>query len=168
MTNSPLIDRKIEEAYGIIRERSEKKKRQSRKRKFVQTGAAAAAIVVAIGFCAANPVLAKELPLIGSVIERVQELLGVPGDSDRRNCNAGTNRARNIQCRGERRGWGQQYRSHWDPEYGNQCGSYRTGAVSGIGSGLHHYLDGLLCHKPGNFPGGKNGERGRISGDVSE
>ena len=33
MTNSPLIDRKIEEAYGIIRERSEKKKRQSRKRK---------------------------------------------------------------------------------------------------------------------------------------
>ena len=24
MTNSPLIDRKIEEAYGIIRERSEK------------------------------------------------------------------------------------------------------------------------------------------------
>ena len=76
MTNSPLIDRKIEEAYGIIRERSEKKKRQSRKRKFVQTGAAAAAIVVAIGFCAANPVLAKELPLIGNVIERVQELLG--------------------------------------------------------------------------------------------
>ena len=55
MTNSPLIDRKIEEAYGIIRETSEKKKRQSRKRKFVQTGAAAAAIVVAIGFCAANP-----------------------------------------------------------------------------------------------------------------
>ena len=36
MTNSPLIDRKIEEAYGIIRERSEKKKRQSRKRKCVQ------------------------------------------------------------------------------------------------------------------------------------
>ena len=92
MTNSPLIDRKIEEAYGIIRERSEKKKRQSRKRKFVQTGAAAAAIVVAIGFCAANPVLAKELPLIGSVIERVQELLGfqeipteeIPKKSDRR------------------------------------------------------------------------------------
>ena len=38
MTNSPLIDRKIEEAYGIIRETSEKKKRQTRKRKFVQTG----------------------------------------------------------------------------------------------------------------------------------
>lgn len=76
MTNSPLIDRKIEEAYGIIRETSEKKKRQSRKRKFVQTGAAAAILVAAIGFCAANPVLAKELPLIGGVIGRVQELLG--------------------------------------------------------------------------------------------
>lgn len=76
MTNSPLIDRKIEEAYGIIRETSEKKKRQTRKRKFVQTGAAAAILVAAIGFCAANPVLAKELPLIGGVIGRVQELLG--------------------------------------------------------------------------------------------
>lgn len=38
MTNSPLIDRKIEEAYGIIRERSEKKKRQSRKRKVCADG----------------------------------------------------------------------------------------------------------------------------------
>ena len=76
MTNSPLIDNKIEEAYGIVRKNAEKKKRQSRKRKFVQTGAVAAAIVVAIGFCAANPVLAKELPLIGGVIGRVQELLG--------------------------------------------------------------------------------------------
>ena len=155
MTNSPLIDRKIEEAYGIIRERSEKKKRQSRKRKFVQTGAAAAAIVVAIGFCAANPVLAKELPLIGSVIERVQELLGfqeIP-----------TEEIVTLVPTGQ----GTYNAGVRDPEYGNQCGSYRTGAVSGIGSGLHHYLDGLLCHKPGNFPGGKNGERRGIPGDVS-
>lgn len=76
MTNSPLIDRKIEEAYGSIREKAEKKKRQNRKRRFVQAGAAAAILVAAIGFCAANPVLAKELPWIGGVIERVQELLG--------------------------------------------------------------------------------------------
>ncbi len=76
MTNSPLIDRKIEEAYGIIRETSEKKKRQNRNKRFVQAGAAAAILVAAIGFCAANPVLAKELPLIGGVIARVQELLG--------------------------------------------------------------------------------------------
>lgn len=76
MSNSPLIDRKIEEAYGIIRETSKKKKRQNRKRKFVQAGAAAAILVAAIGFCVANPVLAKELPLIGGVIARVQELLG--------------------------------------------------------------------------------------------
>ena len=76
MTNSPLIDRKIEEAYGIIRETSKKKKRQNRNKRFVQVGAAAAILVAAIGFCAANPVLAKELPLIGGVIARVQELLG--------------------------------------------------------------------------------------------
>lgn len=48
----------------------------SGKRRFVQAGTAAAILVAAIGFCAANPVLAKELPLIGGVIERVQELLG--------------------------------------------------------------------------------------------
>ena len=76
MTNSTLIDKKIEEAYEIIRETSEKKKRQNRKRRLVQMGVAAAIFVVAIGFCAANPVLAKELPLIGGVIGRVQELLG--------------------------------------------------------------------------------------------
>ena len=76
MTNSTLIDNKIEEAYEIVRENAEKKKRQKQKRRFVQVGTAAAAIVVAIGFCGANPALAKELPLIGSVIERVQELLG--------------------------------------------------------------------------------------------
>ena len=76
MTNSSLVDRKIEEAYGIIRETSKKKKRQNRKRRFVQVGAAAAILVAAIGLCTANPVLAKELPLIGGVIERIQELLG--------------------------------------------------------------------------------------------
>ena len=59
MTNSPLIDRKIEEAYGIIRERSEKKKDRVEKKVCADGGHAAAAIVVAIGFCAANPVLAK-------------------------------------------------------------------------------------------------------------
>lgn len=76
MTNSPLIDRKIEEAYGIIRERSERKKDRVEKESLCRRGLQLQPIVVAIGFCAANPVLAKELPLIGSVIERVQELLG--------------------------------------------------------------------------------------------
>ena len=80
MTNSPLIDRKIEEAYGIIRETSEKKKRQSRKRKFVQTGDAAAAIVVAIGFCAANPVMAKNIPVVGDLFETLQDKVSFFGD----------------------------------------------------------------------------------------
>ncbi len=76
MTNSPLIDRKIDEAYGIIRENAEKKKQLRLKRRFARISAAAAIVIVTIGFCAANPVLAKELPLIGGVIERVQALLG--------------------------------------------------------------------------------------------
>lgn len=32
MMNSTLIDNKIEEAYGIVRENAEKKKRQKRKK----------------------------------------------------------------------------------------------------------------------------------------
>lgn len=76
MTNSSLIDNKIEEAYGIVRETAEKRKQQKRKRRFVQLGTAAAVFIVAIGFCTTNPALAKELPLIGGVIGRVQELLG--------------------------------------------------------------------------------------------
>ncbi len=38
MTNSPLIDRKIEEAYGIIRENIGKEKRQSRKESLCRRG----------------------------------------------------------------------------------------------------------------------------------
>lgn len=154
MTNSPLIDRKIEEAYGIIRERSEKKKDRVEK-KVCADGGCSCSDCCSYWILCGKSGLGKRTASDRQRDRTGTGAAGVPGDTDRRNCNAGTNRARNIQCRGERRGWGQQYRSHWDPEYGNQCGSYRTGAVSGIGSGLHHYLDGLLCHKPGNFPGGK-------------
>lgn len=38
MTNSPLIDRKIEEAYGIIRETSEKKKDRGEKESSCRRG----------------------------------------------------------------------------------------------------------------------------------
>ena len=38
MTNSPLIDRKIEEAYGIIRERSERKKDRVEKESLCRRG----------------------------------------------------------------------------------------------------------------------------------
>lgn len=42
MMDSTLIDNKIEEAYGIVRENAEKKKRQKRKKRFVQWGTVAA------------------------------------------------------------------------------------------------------------------------------
>lgn len=76
MTNSPLIDRKIDEAYGIIRENAEEKKQLQAKRRFTRIAAAAAIVVVAFAFCTANPVLAKEIPFIGGVIGRIQVLLG--------------------------------------------------------------------------------------------
>lgn len=83
MTNSPLIDRKIDEAYEIIRENAEEKKQLQAKRRFTRIAAASAIVVVAFAFCTANPVLAKEIPFIGGVIGRIQILLGfreIPGE----------------------------------------------------------------------------------------
>ena len=59
MMNSTLIDNKIEEAYGIVRENAEKEKETEAKKKICAVGTVAAAMVVAIGFCGANPALAK-------------------------------------------------------------------------------------------------------------
>ena len=146
MTNSPLIDRKNRGSIrNYQRKIGKKKKDRVEKESLCRRENVAAAIVVAIGFCAANPVLQKELPLIGSVIERIAESCWGSGDSDRRNCNAGTNRARKKYNGGR-----------------EEAGDNNTGAT-GIQSietsveamnlssirywirSTHHYLDGLLC-----------------------
>ena len=75
-TESPLIEEKMQEAYEKIRRGAVRNKKTHIRRIFTGIGAAAAIMVLAVGFCAVNPALAAELPILGGVMERVQELLG--------------------------------------------------------------------------------------------
>ena len=73
MPESAVIDCKIEEAYKEIR-RKQKIKRTQWRRMIKGIGAVAAVFVIVIGFCMTNPVLAANIPLLGNVFERVQEV----------------------------------------------------------------------------------------------
>lgn len=70
--DSAVIDQKIQETYEQIRRRSNKNKIV--KKAVGGFGAAAAAFMLAMIFCAANPSLAAELPVIGSIFAKVQEI----------------------------------------------------------------------------------------------
>ena len=124
--DSAIIDRKMQEAYEEIRRRSNKDKiidistvkgkgtsvRKSKKhsrnkgRILKKTvggfGAAAAIFLAAIIFCAANPALAEEIPVLGSIFNAMQGLVtfgGVPEDEItylREEQSAGADEAGNI------------------------------------------------------------------------
>ncbi len=79
---SPLIERKIQEAYDEIRGRvagrEDECKRHGREGGVVRRraaagfGAAAAVFLFTGLFCAANPSLARELPVVGGILEKLQ------------------------------------------------------------------------------------------------
>lgn len=77
--DSAVIDQKMQEAYEEIRQRSG----QNRTVRIIKPiwkkaagglGVTAAAFLLTIIFCAANPALAAELPVIGSIFTKVQEI----------------------------------------------------------------------------------------------
>lgn len=105
--DSAIIDRKMQEAYEEIRRRSNKdkiidintgkgretsiqeggqrsrNKGRIRKKAAGGIGAAAAIFMAAMIFCAANPALAEEVPVLGSIFHAMQGLVtfgGVPED----------------------------------------------------------------------------------------
>lgn len=105
--DSPIIDQKMQEAYAEIRKRGNKsniRKINVIEEKDVQTqgsgrystktssvwkkagggfGAAAAVFILAIIFCAANPSLASEIPVLGSIFSKMQGIFtfgGIPED----------------------------------------------------------------------------------------
>ena len=124
--DSTIIDRKMQEAYEEVRRRSNKNKiidmnignikekgaksGRMRGRKSVHIlkkavggfGAAVAIFVAAMIFCAANPALAEEIPVLGSIFHAMQGLVtfgGVPEEEItylREEQNAGANEAGNI------------------------------------------------------------------------
>lgn len=69
--DSAVIDRKMQEAYEKIRSKGHKHKIV--KKAVGGFGAVAAAFVLAMIFCVANPSLAAEIPVIGSIFQKYRE-----------------------------------------------------------------------------------------------
>lgn len=78
--DSDIIDTRIEEAYIMIRNSGNKTGRKARKRKntwrgiMIGLGSMAAALVLTFTFCAMNPVMAKEIPVLGGLFAKVADI----------------------------------------------------------------------------------------------
>lgn len=80
LAKSDLVDKKIEDAYEMIRNRA-KVSEKRKKRGFVKgLSAAAAMLVFSILVFTANPALAAKLPFIGHIFDTVEEEIGYKGD----------------------------------------------------------------------------------------
>lgn len=84
LTESALIEKKMQAAYHMIRTdgRNRKNVRRRKSLRGLITGmsAAAAALALIVAVCAANPALAAKLPFIGNVFRTVGEDSGYAGD----------------------------------------------------------------------------------------
>lgn len=82
LTESDVINEKIEEAYGIIRNRSKASARRKKGLKGLAIGMSgvAAAVVLSITVCVANPALAAKIPFIGNIFDTVEGDIGYKGD----------------------------------------------------------------------------------------
>lgn len=82
LTESDVINQKIEEAYDIIRNRSKVSARRKKGLKGLAIGmsGAAAVVVLSITVCMANPALAAKIPFIGNIFETVEGEIGYKGD----------------------------------------------------------------------------------------
>lgn len=80
LEDSRIINDKMEEAYDKIRHMAENPKKSGKKatgafrRIMIGFSTAAAAVVVALTFCAVNPALAEKIPFIGDLFTRVQDV----------------------------------------------------------------------------------------------
>lgn len=80
LEDNDKIDRKIEETYTMIREAGREKNRGTgRRRKIMREmgitfAGACAALVLTFTFCVMNPVMAKEIPVLGGLFEKVADI----------------------------------------------------------------------------------------------
>lgn len=79
LSDSDMIDSKMEEAYAIIRKQSRKKRARKgigrgRRKALFGLSSAAAILVLAFAFCVMNPVLASEIPILGSLFAKVADV----------------------------------------------------------------------------------------------
>ena len=84
MAESEIINRKMQEAYAMIAKSDRQKKNNGLKRAGIRTAimaaGAAAALLLGFGVCAANPVLAAKIPLIGRIFQVEEKKVSYPGD----------------------------------------------------------------------------------------
>lgn len=84
LKKSAIIEEKVQEAYHIIRTDSKNRQKGCRRRglQALVTGmsAVAAAMVLSVTVCVANPSLAAKLPFIGRIFQTVGEDSGYAGD----------------------------------------------------------------------------------------
>ncbi len=74
---SSIIDARMEEAYQMIRKaerKPESVKNPFVRRLLVGMGSVAAVFVLMAAFCVTNPVLAKEIPIVGGIFNKMSEL----------------------------------------------------------------------------------------------
>lgn len=84
MAESEIINRKIQEAYAMIKESDRPKKNSGLKRAGLKTvimaAGTAAALILGVCVCAANPVLAAKIPLIGRIFQVEEKKVSYPGN----------------------------------------------------------------------------------------
>ncbi|MCI9464450.1 MAG: DUF4179 domain-containing protein [Lachnospiraceae bacterium] len=81
LSKSAVIDAKTKEAYAMIRQAGRKKagvikykKKRKRKRIFTGIVSAAAVLFLTCVICVMNPVLAKEIPILGELFQKVADV----------------------------------------------------------------------------------------------
>ncbi|MDE6389522.1 MAG: DUF4179 domain-containing protein [Lachnospiraceae bacterium] len=89
LQNSSIIDSKMQEAYRIIRERNKIKNEEDGKetdvvarkndttvwrKVFITLGSMAAVLCLTFTFCVMNPVLASEIPILGSIFAKIADV----------------------------------------------------------------------------------------------
>lgn len=78
--DSDIIDTRIEEAYIMIRNAGYRAGKKDRKRKstwrgiMIGLGSMAAVLVLTFTFCVMNPVMAKEIPVLGGIFEKMADM----------------------------------------------------------------------------------------------
>lgn len=78
LTDSDMINSKVEEAYAVIRKQSlkipqNKAFRRRTTRVLIGIGSAAAVLLLSFTFCIMNPVMASEIPILGSLFAKVAD-----------------------------------------------------------------------------------------------
>lgn len=80
LKDSDVIDMRIEETYTMIRNAEKRAKRKAQGKKSYGKGigiglaGAAAVLTLTFTFCAMNPVMAKEIPILGGIFEKVADI----------------------------------------------------------------------------------------------